>query len=339
MPNVSLLVAGTGGITLMDSRGQDLGYPVKMRLGLLSRGLLGLAADELQELLSMDHVPGQVAPAKTSLKRGVSIRPGHVLEVAYNQVPGSFNHFLYDWRADLRHNAALLRDFLVERKPAGSRWNVVGHSQGALLVVLASKLFPNRSAFAEVVASVILVGAPLAGTVNAVCAILEGDQMGEAASPAFRKILRTWPALYQMMPSWPAVVDGADATLGPEEQLLSPSAWTGHDGISGDMLARAREAQTLLRDPLGWMEGDIDVAILMARNRQTGISLRKTDGMLTGESRATELGDSLVPHDRTRRWMGDQVWQFVATFKGVNEHAFLLNDPAIVGEARNRLRD
>jgi hypothetical protein len=89
MANMNLLVPGTGGITLMNNLGEDLGYPVKMQLGVLSDGLLGLSADELIGLLSMDHRPDQLAPAKTSLKPGISIRPGHV-QVAYNQVPSSF---------------------------------------------------------------------------------------------------------------------------------------------------------------------------------------------------------------------------------------------------------
>jgi len=339
MANMNMLVAGTGGITLMDSLGEDLGYPVKMQLGVLSKGLLGRSAEELIELLSMDHTPGRLAPTKTSLKPGLSIRPGHVLEVAYNQVPASFNRFLYDWRADMRHSAAQLVEFLQERRGSGSRWNLVGHSQGALLIVLASKLLPDRAAFAELVASVVLVGAPLAGTVNSVHALIEGDQMGEAASPAFREILRTWPSLYQMMPAWPAVVDSAGNQAPAERQLLAASAWNGHDGIREDLLLRAREAQALLRDPLGWMEGDVDVRILMARNRRTVVDVDGSQGRLTNASQTRELGDSLVPHDQTLAWTGDFVRQFTLTFKSpCREHAFLLCDPAILGEIRSFIR-
>jgi pimeloyl-ACP methyl ester carboxylesterase len=158
MANMNLLVPGTGGITLMNNLGEDLGYPVKMQIGVLSAGLLGLRANELIDLLSMDHRPGQLAPAKTSLKPGTSIRPGHVLQVAYNQVPSSFSHFLYDWRADIRYSAGQLLDFLRERRPVAGRWNLVGHSQGGLLIVAASKLLSDRAAFAELVASVVLVG-------------------------------------------------------------------------------------------------------------------------------------------------------------------------------------
>src|SRR5687768_1688000 len=207
MANSGLLVPGTGGITLMDNKGNDLGYPVKMRLGVLTKGYLaGLSAAELVELLSMEHNPGQWAPAKTSLKPGVSIRPGHVLQVAYNQVPATYNAFLYDWRADLRWNAQQLNDFMMQRKPQDGRWNLVGHSQGALLIILASKLLPAPQRFEDLVASVTLVGAPIAGTINSAAGLLNGDQMGAAGVPAFQKILRTWPALYQMLPAWPSLV-------------------------------------------------------------------------------------------------------------------------------------
>jgi hypothetical protein len=63
MPNAQLLVPGTGGITLMDNAGKDLGYPVKMRLGVLSARLAKLPSPDLLELLSMEHRPGQIAPA------------------------------------------------------------------------------------------------------------------------------------------------------------------------------------------------------------------------------------------------------------------------------------
>jgi pimeloyl-ACP methyl ester carboxylesterase len=281
MANMNLLVPGTGGITLMNQRGEDLGYPVKMAIGVLSEGLLGLSADELVALLSMDHRPGQLAPAKTSLKPGISIRPGHALQVAYNQVPASFNHFLYDWRADCRYSAGQLLDFLRERGSPGARWNLVGHSQGGLLIIVASKLLADRAAFAELVASVVLVGAPLAGTINAAHALIEGDQFGSGAKPELQTIMRTWPSLYQMMPAWPAVMDQAGQPAPRERQLLAPSAWDGYDGVSGDLLQRARELQLLLRDPLGWMEGDIDVRILMARNRDTDADLQRSNDRLT----------------------------------------------------------
>ncbi len=339
MANMNLLVPGTGGITLMNQLGEDLGYPVKMEIGVLSEGLLGLSADELVALLSMDHRPGQLAPAKTSLQPGTSIRPGHALQVAYNQVPASFNHFLYDWRADLRYSAGQLLDFLRERRSPGARWNLVGHSQGGLLIVAASKLLPDRAAFAELVASVVLVGAPLAGTINAAHALIEGDQFGSGAKPELQRILRTWPALYQMMPAWPAILDRVGQPAPRERQILTEAAWAGYDGISGDLLQRARDLQLQLRDPLGWMDGDIDVHILMARNRDTDIDLQCSDNHVTSTPFTRQPGDTLVPHDQTLSWLGDFVRQFALSFESpCNEHSMLLNDPAILGHVNAALR-
>lgn len=339
MPNMNLLVPGTGGITLMNQLGEDLGYPVKMQIGVLSTGLRGLSADELIDLLSMDHRPGQLAPAKTSLKSGTSIRPGHVLDLAYNQVPASFNHFLYDWRADIRYSAGQLLDFLRERRSGDGRWNLVGHSQGGLLIVAASKLLSDRAAFAELVASVVLVGTPLAGTINAAHALIEGDQMGSAATTALQTIVRTWPSLYQMMPAWPAIMDAAGQPAPRERQSLTLAAWDGFAGISGDLLQRARELQLLLRDPLGWMNGDIEVRILMARNRDTDVDLQRSNDRLTSTPFTQQLGDTLVPHDQTLSWVGDVVRQFVATLEGsCNEHSMLLDDPGVLGRVTEVIR-
>lgn len=331
MANSNVLVAGTGGITLMDNTGADLGYPVKMRLGVLSKKLAKLPPPELTELLSMEHRPGQIAPAKTSLKAGVSIRPGHVLEVAYNQIPSSYNHFLYDWRADLRHSTAQLLDFLQQRRPANGRWNIVAHSQGGLLVVLASKSFGTRSDFSKLVASVTLVGVPLAGTVNAAVAMIKGDQMGDSTVTQFQEILRTWPALYQMLPAWPAAVDATGAPLPAAAQLTQRGGWGTLSNISSDLLERAVEVQRLLRDPLGWMEGDVQVKLLMAVNRQTGVTLLSEQNGPTGDPVIQAKGDTLVPYEQTVRWLGDHVIPFVETFASpCREHSFLNCDPAVV---------
>lgn len=346
MPNSDLLVPGTGGITLVDNTGADVGYPIKMRLGTATSGLLGKSAEELEELLSMAHLPGQIEPHRTSLKPGTSLRPGHVLQVAYNQIPGSFNHFLYDWRADMRDSAARLLDFLRQRKPANGRWNVVGHSQGALLIVLASKMAAegadpldpaSRERFSELVTSVTMVGAPLAGNVNAARALIVGDQAGEAAAPIFRRILRTWPALYQMAPAWPAVVDelGEDA---PEEHQLSAVTGWPHMDVPDDMIERARVARLLLRDPLSHLRGDVQIAILFARNRNTGLKLERRGGWLNGDAVVRQKGDSLVPFEQTRAWVGAHIDPFLTVFDPpVNEHAFLLDDPSVVKQVK-RLR-
>ena len=122
MANLNLLVPGTGGITLRDNNGKDVGWPVVMRLPNILRGLSGQSDQELLELISMEHRPGQFAPVKTSLRPGTSLSPGHVLRVAYNQVESGFNQFLYDWRTDLRYSARQLKDFIVNLAATGSEF-------------------------------------------------------------------------------------------------------------------------------------------------------------------------------------------------------------------------
>lgn len=323
----------------MDHTGADLGYPLKMRLGTASKGLLGMGEAAYRELLTMEHEAGQIAPAKTSARPGTSLRPGHVLRVAYNQIPGEFNHFLYDWRADLRYSARQLLEFLEERKPSTGRWNVVGHSQGALVIVVASHLLGDAEAFSSLVRSVVLVGAPIAGTVNAAEALLTGEVSGKPAAGTFREILRTWPALYQMLPQWPAVVDREGKPLPDELQLLSPAGWQGVEGIRADFLQRAREVADGLRDPLGHMRGDIRVAIVLTRNRNTGLTLQRLDGDLGEEPASRQKGDGLVPFERTLTWVGDHVRRFVVAYDGpANAHAFLLSDPAVSSDVLRLIR-
>lgn len=330
MSNSQVLVAGTGGITLMDNSGSDLGYPVKMRLGVLSAKLAKLPAPELTELLSMEHRPGQIAPAKTSLKSGVSIRPGHVLKVAYNQVPDTFNHFLYDWRTDMRYSAGQLLEFLQQRQPSGGRWNIVAHSQGGLLVILASKMLANRDDFSRLVAGVTFVGVPLAGTLNAALAMINGDQMGETTVSQFKTILRTWPSLYQMLPAWPAMVDTGGAPLPSSAQLTSPGGWGSLQNISTDLLDRAVEVQRQLRDPLGWMEGDIQIRMLFAVNRETATALKANTSGPSGKPKSNANGDTLVPFGQTIRWVGEHIVPYVESYQSpCREHAFLNCDPAI----------
>ncbi|NQV14282.1 hypothetical protein HQ531_02405 [bacterium] len=340
MPNSTALVPGTGGITFVGTDGEDIGYPVKMQIGALSGGLLGKSAAELISLLSMEHRPGQIAPVKTSLSPGLSIRPGHTLKVAYNQVPDSWNQFHYDWRADIRYSAGQLVDFITERKPTNGRWNLVAHSQGGLVIVAASKMMSSPDEFEEYVASVILVGTPLAGTVNSARALILGEQLGKASAPEFQQIVGTWPSIYQMMPAWPAVIDANGNIASDDEQMTEFSAWNAYGHIDPDLIVRTKAVQKMLEDPIGWMMGDIEISILMAKNKYTRVRVqREDDGTFEPDILQKQMGDTLVPHDITQRWVGPHITPFVTTFTGqVNEHSRLFNDPGVVTQIKTLLR-
>ena len=159
-----------------------------------------------------------------------SLAPGWVLRVAYSQVQ-DFNKFRYDWRADLRHSAAQLKDFIEGTTPTGGKWNLVGHSQGGLLIILASKLMDTPEWFSESVATVTLVGTLLAGTLNSAQAMLVGDNAGARLAPVIRRTIRTWPAIYQMLPSWPAVLKAGGTPAADSRQLKQPGGWPGVDDV------------------------------------------------------------------------------------------------------------
>jgi hypothetical protein len=60
---------------------------------------------------------------------------------------------------------------------------------------------------------------------------------------------------------------------------------------------------------------------------------------MEGWGRSSRKGDSLVPYQQTLSWIGDHIKPHVVAFKsGVNQHAFMLNDPAIVPVVLNQLR-
>lgn len=339
MANASLLIPGTGGITLIDNHGNDVGWPVLMRLKGIIRGVQGKSDDELRELMSMEHSPGQLAPRKTSLKPGISLSPGHVLRVAYNQIPSDFNDFLYDWRGDLRYSAEQLRDYIVQRQPTGGKWNLVGHSQGSLLIVLASKLMATPNEFANHVATATMVAGPLAGTLNAAQAMLVGDNAGARLAPVMRKVIRTWPAIYQMLPAWKSVRKDDGTPVADSRQLTETGGWPGLTDIQPDLLLRARQVQPLFLDPLSHMQG-VDARFYFANNRKTPSHIRRpASGPMDFNPVADETGDTLVPYRETMVHEGGAAFGPSVTAFGspVNEHAYMLNDPTVAPSMKQRL--
>jgi pimeloyl-ACP methyl ester carboxylesterase len=316
-------------VTLMDDLGNDHGYPARMKIGAATGGLIGKSAAQLEALLSMEHLPGQEAPLKTSLEPGTNIRAGRAINAAYNQFVGSWNVFNYDWRADVRWNAGRLLQFLQTRTPAGQRWNLVGHSQGGLLIILASKLLADPPAFSNLVRSVTLVGSPLAGTFNSAHALIDGEQLGEANAPVFKRVVRTWPGIYQMLPSWDAVVDKNGQPVG--QSILDPTTWAAHAGASADHLSRTLAVQQMLQNPLSKMDSGTTALILMATNRKTRTELLWKNNKLTAKAVSKEGGDTLVPFDHTLAWLGAANQGFVARVgSGNRQHSMLMNDSTVI---------
>lgn len=126
-------------------------------------------------------------------------------------------------------------------------------------------------------------------------ALIDGDQMGQSEAKEFRTILRTWPALYQMLPAWPSLVDGTGAALPAASQLNTLAGWGGMTNISADLVDRCTAAQPQLASPLSHISGDVQVTILVAVNRDTGIAV----GQSSGQPGATVKAEKGVRSCRT----------------------------------------
>ncbi len=305
---------GTSGNKLMLDNA-DLGWPSALAAQGWLAGVTGyaigldglpLSAQQIVDVMSMAFAdPTSTHPTKTTLKAGSAIGPGPVLELVYNQFL-NFDRFIYDFRSDVRHSGERLLTHLLENRPAGDRWRIVCHSQGGLLVAVASKLYARQNndddrAFSQLVSHVGFVATPFYGTVNAAAALLLGDQLSPGFAPQFRAIARTWPSLHQMLPAWPGSVQvktpGAATTAPAPFSALSDNAWPGA-GIDPTMLARARETRTqFLNSPLSRMNG-VKLRLWMSRAWPTSNHLLIDNGAVSvGPS--SEPGDTLVPADTT----------------------------------------
>ncbi len=329
----TLLVPGTQATSLRDHEGNVVYNAVRVQL-VIGRGDLGDRDPEgVGMLLGMKHTPGKLKPELTSLEDGVHVVKGDVLRTPYDGLPVT-DWWRYDWRADLRYNAYKLLQYLEAERADDTRFNLIGHSQGALIIVLASKLAVSPRWFAERVGRVVLVGGPIAGTVRALEAILFGrEDLGEKNLPGILAAARTWPALYQMLPAWASAVDEDGQPLDNEEQFNMPGGWPDlldvPGGISSDLLQRARETQALLTGPFSHMVPGVDTLVVMGKRQMTPISVPRRAGLFVPEYR-NQKGDSLVPEKITQGMIGPPVHDRRRIFEGnVQPHAMLCVDPQV----------
>jgi len=337
-----LLVPGTAGTKLLQS-GTDIGWPAKLYLSaflagqsLLPRLPFGDSADAIISMFSMEHADEGWAPTKSTLDPGKSITAGPKLGVAYNQA-GSFECFSYDWRCDIRHSAEQLVSFLEQAKrPAKGRWKLLGHSQGGLVIIAASKLWARAhgdasDAFSEVVSHVGLLGVPLMGTVSSAAALAFGEELGGAFSDHFIKVARTWPALYQMLPIWRGSVRGADGQALPFN-CMADEAWPDAE-VSRPLLARARSVRReFLNSPLSRM-ARVKVRITLSLAHATANHVILAGGRHRIGS-AREAGDSLVPYETTCRLLSHTELQYrhgigARSRRNTAVHSLLADDPNI----------
>ena len=331
MADVNLLVPGTQATNLVTATRKRVYNAVRVNIG-LTKTDLGNDPAAWVPLLSLAHTPGQLAPTRTTLQPGTEIKAGNVLLTPYESFSSAYEMYPYDWRCDIRHNAQELLDHLDAEQPAGGRWNLMGHSQGALVIVAASKLLDDPDRFDELVNKVVLLGSPLAGTMRAADALTVGSEdLGKNERTFALQAARTWPSLFQMLPSWPAVLDPARNPRPPAQQLLQLGGYPDPGGITDDILLRARETQDLLREPVAKM-GGAKVMTVLTSNKATKAQVvrRVLNGVDGFSDEIFQTGDSLVPYQRTLDWGDDPFRNTVVQVTGsVRAHAFLGIDEEI----------
>jgi pimeloyl-ACP methyl ester carboxylesterase len=337
----TLLIPGTQATFLEDQNEVIVYNAVRVEVGLQKNELGNRPISEWAQLLSMAHTEGEIEPSRTTLEPGSELTAGAVVVTPYQLFPHAYVEWSYDWRADLRFNAIRLLAELRKRHAAGEgRSNLIGHSQGGLLIVLASKR-ADPGEFARLVARVVLVGAPLAGTMRAVEALVFGHpSLGKDQRLVARQMARTWPAIYQMLPAWPCVVDEHGTTLPEGEQLLSLTGWPAGeaDAVSEDMLSRARKTQVLLHDPFSNFGVGVRVWVVMGVNKDTGRTLVKQDGKFVSISMDKKAGDSLTHYAETLKWGGSSFAFTVVPYAGgVEAHAMLCADETVAEHIKHFL--
>jgi hypothetical protein len=347
MADTTLLVPGTQATSLADGHGTIVYNAVRVSLG-LHKDALGLRPpDEWQRLLSLEHEPDVWKPTRTSLEPGTEVVTAAVVGTPYDRMLSFAEPWPYDWRMDIRYNALQLLEHMRANLPAdGGRFNLIGHSQGGLVIVLASKLTKKLDEFSRLVARVILVGAPLAGTMRATEALLWGSEgLGADKVRAARGMGLTWPSLYQMMPSWKAVQlpdDGGDCS--DDQQFMVSGGWPVPfaEGVQEDLLVRARETEALLHGPFARFGSGVKALTFLGKRQLTPVWVTRNGDVLPGDRKEmrNQKGDSLVPTQVTLDWGGSFYQRHAVVLTGKCEaHAMLCQDEDVVSLTRRFLRE
>lgn len=320
MSRRQLVVPGTGGV-LYESTG---GARAATILELLTRGQ---AARDLR---------CEYGPDVNMLEplRNVLVARGY-MTLAYEPFAHAFpkwKFFDYDWRLDIRHSGQRLAEYLQSEAPNGDRWRLVAHSQGGLVVLAAARVL-GPDLMAKLVQGVCFVGVPFFGTVDALLALLYGALLNGTVPP---EVVRTWPAIYQMLPRWSIaqgnpnrpdlLLDGTWMKAGLLPAAGAPVDLTQH--VDRSMLERARAlyraTATGYFEPLRKLDY---IRIIQGNNLETAFRLPNFPSM---EGLVTVPGDKLVPdaftRDRLPSWVQDE-----ATIRRLpaSEHMLLCSDPNV----------
>jgi pimeloyl-ACP methyl ester carboxylesterase len=145
---------------------------------------------------------------------------GELLGRLRSKLPGTPIYiYRYDWRLDNRRNAERLGGYLaiLQKKTNAGCFRFITHSMGGL--ILSAFLNLDRRNHALIERALIAVP-PFWGSCESVRALVVGDARRWliGSSEAFRKIARTFPSVYQLVP-------GYDNALNPSRDIWDYGNW------------------------------------------------------------------------------------------------------------------
>jgi pimeloyl-ACP methyl ester carboxylesterase len=150
--------------------------------------------------------------------------------------PRACHVFTYDWRRDLVESARRLGEWLEARATAagdpGLRFNVIGHSMGALVARYylrygEAEPVPGIEvtwAGARRIRNLVLVAPPNSGSIASLDAVLNGSRVGLSYTTLAASVVARMPSIYELLPPSGArpLVDGRGREVG---DLLDPGTW------------------------------------------------------------------------------------------------------------------
>lgn len=244
--------------------------------------------------------------------------------------------FGYDWRLSNAVTAGKLADFIEKLRkklqiiyPEESiKFHFLTHSMGALVLSAYYKTFENKEDITNTIDKVILSNPPFLGSIEAVRNLVLGRSLLINSSDDFRKVARTFPALYELCPVYKDAYQFENTQ--PKEFVTDftdfDSYWQKDDAQLDDkkereqdlMRARFREIANIrnLSNQLVFDFGELPSAhrkkmlILVGSNEKTyktlliqkkywesGRMIKNYFDFEASESRKDKAGDGTVHHD------------------------------------------
>ncbi|MCU0505576.1 MAG: FHA domain-containing protein [Chloroflexi bacterium] len=193
--------------------------------------------------------------------------------------------FGYDWRQDVRDSARLLAR-AIDGWRADGPVTIVAHSLGCLV----SRWYVERLGGRSRVDRLVLMGGPHRGTPGALAGLVLGPRilpfglMGDR----LRALAATFPSSYQILPTYPCVVEGG----GRHVDVLADDAWP--DGPQRSLVRAAREFAAQLG-----AASSVPATSIFGYGGRTVVAMRGTRDERSGWSRLEAVagpdGDGSVP--------------------------------------------